>query len=185
MSQHLDERAMSHVSSHFDELPLNLPVCCPRDWNSDLEVRPSLIANAGLGLFTKVHIPKHTAFCEYTGTELTLRQTMQLRDKTYLMGGFGLNCHIDANHHPDVKARYINDGIRSDKQNARFVKHKALKKASVVSTRDINPGDEIYASYGEVYWRYRPFTVDDLEMEQPKEHATRRGEQQSKVESKA
>jgi len=161
MSQSLDESVISDASSHLDEFSLNLPVCRPMDdWYSDLEVRPSLISNAGLGLFTKVHIPKHTAFCEYTGTELTLRQVMQLRDKTYLMGGFGINCHIDANHHPDVKARYINDGIRDDKQNARFVKHKALKKASVVSTRDINPGDEIYASYGELYWRFRPFTVD-------------------------
>ena len=127
---------------------------------SDLEVRPSLIPDAGLGLFTKVHIPKYTTFCEYTGTELTLRETMQLRDKTYLMGGFGINCHIDAREHPDVMARYINDGLRKERQNARFVKHPELKKASVVSTRDIFPGEEIYASYGELYWRFRPCPDD-------------------------
>ena len=120
-----------------------------------LEVKDSLIKNAGLGLFTNSFIPKNTVFCEYSGTELTLLQTMRLKDKTYLMGGFGLNCHIDAKDHPNVLARYINDAREESEQNARFVKIKKLKKAQVLSIRDIQPGEEIYASYGSIYWRHR------------------------------
>ena len=34
-------------------------------------------------------------------------------------------------------------------------KIKEAKKALVVALRDIQPGEEILASYGSVYWRYR------------------------------
>lgn len=70
------------------------------------------------------------------------------------MGGFGLNCHIDAKPHLDVWARYINDNL-DDQQaiNCKFVKLKEQKMARVIATRDICPGEELYLKYGDVYWR--------------------------------
>ena len=123
--------------------------------NDTLYVQTSMIPDAGRGLFAKLKILKGSTICEYTGSHLTLLQTIRLKDKTYLMGGFGMNCHIDALDHPDVLARYINDARDPLKQNARFVKLKPERKALVVALRDIEPDEEIYASYGEVYWRYR------------------------------
>jgi SET domain-containing protein len=120
-----------------------------------LFVADSAIEKAGQGLFTDEFIEKDSVICEYTGTQLSLLQTMRLQDKTYLMGGFGLNCHIDAKDHLDVKARYINDARDEKLQNAEFVKMKIQRKALVVSLRDIAAGEEIYCSYGSVYWRSR------------------------------
>ena len=118
-------------------------------------VKESTIPGAGQGLFATAAINKGDILCEYTGTELTLLQTIRLKDKTYLMGGFGLNCHIDAKDHPDVLARYINDARDPLLQNTKFVKLKSEKKALVVALRDISAGEEIFASYGSVYWRFR------------------------------
>ena len=121
--------------------------------SEDLEIKESLIPGAGLGLYARTLIPKGTVFCEYFGKELTLLQMLRLKDKTYVMGGFGLNCHIDAMDTYECFGRYINDGMAPEKQNSRFVKIKHLKRANVISTRDIQAGEEIFASYGSVYWR--------------------------------
>eukprot|EP01067_Filipodium_phascolosomae_P008396 Filipodium_phascolosomae@DN7124_c0_g1_i1.p1 len=61
-----------------------------------LEVKASNIPNAGLGLFAKQSISKDAVVCEYTGTQLTLREFLQTKDHKYMMGGFGINCHLDA-----------------------------------------------------------------------------------------
>jgi SET domain-containing protein len=51
-----------------------------------------------------------------------------------------------------VLARYINDGGDASAQNARFVKIPSRRRACVLAMRDIRKGDEIYASYGPLYW---------------------------------
>lgn len=93
---------------------------------------------------------------------MTLLQMMRLKDKTYVMGGFGLNCHIDAKDSLDCFGRYINDGMQPEFQNARFVKIKHLKRANVISLRDIHAGEEIFASYGNVYWRGKELNNNDI-----------------------
>ena len=84
-----------------------------------------------------------------------------------VLGGFGINVHIDAKEYPDSLGRYINDCRNESETNAKFVKLRAEKKALVVATRFIKvcsffeysdsipfqSGSEIYASYGESYWR--------------------------------
>ena len=115
-------------------------------------MRASRITGAGLGLFATTDIAAHTVLCEYTGAELTLAEVAAIEDYTYIMSGFGLTCYIDAREHPDVLARYINDGGNSGAQNARFVKLPSRRRAAVVATRDVRAGEEIYASYGPRYW---------------------------------
>ena len=117
-----------------------------------LEVRASRINGAGLGLFATTDIAAHTVLCEYTGAELTLAEVAAIDDYTYV-GHIGLMCYIDAREHPDVLARYINDGGDESAQNVRFVALPSRRRACALATRDIRKGEEIYASYGASYWR--------------------------------
>ena len=61
-----------------------------------------------------------------------------------------------------LSPRYINDHADCSKINAEFVKDKKNRRANVTALRSIEPGEEIYASYGEGYWRLRPGVVDHL-----------------------
>ena len=72
------------------------------------------------------------------------------------MGGFGLFWRVDAGPHPEVMARYINDHYEQiEKNNAKFIKLKKYKIALVVAKRDLVANEEIFASYGDGYWRSR------------------------------
>ena len=103
-----------------------------------VEVRPSTIPGAGNGLFAARDFSEGQLVCEYTGEILTFLQAMKAADKTYLMGGFGLNVHVDARHCPDSMGRYINDPRNSSLENVKFDKRKDLKKALVIATRSIS-----------------------------------------------
>ncbi|KAF4728952.1 hypothetical protein FOZ63_016390, partial [Perkinsus olseni] len=106
-----------------------------------------------LGLFTTKCFPEGSLICEYSGRLLSLAQTLKARDRSYIMGGFGINCHIDAKYSFNVWGRYINDCKDTQRLNGKFVKDKKRRVARVVATRDIPAGSEVLASYGEVYWR--------------------------------
>ncbi|KAF4737200.1 hypothetical protein FOZ63_028739, partial [Perkinsus olseni] len=118
-----------------------------------LQVRASGVVQKQLGLFTTKCFPEGSLICEYSGRLLSLAQTLKARDRSYIMGGFGINCHIDAKYSFNVWGRYINDCKDSNRLNAKFVKDKKRRVAKVVATRDIPAGSEVLASYGEVYWR--------------------------------
>lgn len=121
-----------------------------------LEIRESLIPDAGLGLFTCEKIIKSTTICVYSGTIISLLDVLRKEDRSYIMGGFGYGRgHIDATDHPQVAARYINDNLDPHAINARFVKDRDRMVAHVVALRDIEKGEEIYASYGQGFWRYK------------------------------
>ena len=72
-----------------------------------------------------------------------------------MMGGFGINAHVDARFALDAPARYVNDHFDKSQLNAEFHKDKSKKRALLVATRAIKRGEEIYASYGESYWTSR------------------------------
>eukprot|EP00941_MAST-03F_sp_MAST-3F-sp1_P004107 g4107.t1 len=123
-----------------------------------LKVKPSGIQGAGLGLFATRNFRKDELLCVYRGREVSFTQllNMDMKDKDYVMGGFGMNCHIDAAKHPEVLARYINDKYQvSGASNVHFVKLKRYKVALVVALRDIECNEELYASYGSGYWKSR------------------------------
>ena len=120
---------------------------------SSLEVRASQIEEAGNGLFAGRTFTAGELICVYSGREMGLREAMRCTDTTYVMGGFGINVHIDAKDMPHVLARYINDNFDKSCVNCKFVKLKREKKALVVATKAIFRGEELYASYGDGYWR--------------------------------
>ena len=52
-------------------------------------------------------------------------------------------------------ARYINDNLDESKLNCKFVKLAKEARADVVALRDVGAGEELYAAYGNVYWKNR------------------------------
>ena len=120
-----------------------------------VEVRQSRIPDSGNGLFASRDFAPGEPLGEYRGRVLSLLQAHRLEDRDYLMGGFGLNSHVDARFALDAPARYVNDHFDKSKLNAEFHKDKARKRALLVATRSIRRGEEIYASYGESYWTCR------------------------------
>ena len=64
------------------------------------------------------------------------------------------NTLVDPGPLPQVKARYINDPLNESLTNCKFVVQEY--RAVIVSTKTINPGDELFMPYGEAYWaQYR------------------------------
>ena len=126
-----------------------------RSWAHGVEVRRSRIPRSGDGLFASRDFAAGEQLGEYRGRVLSLLQATRLEDRDYLMGGFGINSHVDARFALDAPARYVNDNFDKSKLNAEFEKDKAAKRAKLVATRAIRRGEEIYASYGESYWSSR------------------------------
>ena len=125
-----------------------------------LRVAPSTVKGAGEGLFATQAIAANETIGFYRGEVLTLREALQLKDRDYLMGGFGPNAHVDARNAFAMPGRYVNDAFDASRLNARFDKSKATRSARVVALRDIEEDDEIFASYGRSYWSARGFDVN-------------------------
>ena len=125
-----------------------------------LRVAPSTIKGAGEGLFTTERIAADETIGFYRGEVLTLREALQLKDRDYLMGGFGPNAHVDARNAFAMPGRYVNDAFDASRLNARFDKSRKTRSARVVALRDIEEGEEIFASYGRSYWTARGVDVD-------------------------
>jgi hypothetical protein len=102
-----------------------------------LEVKQSNIPGAGNGLFAARTYRPGEVICEYTGKVISFLQAFKAIDKTYIMGGFGLNFHIDAKDCPNSMGRYINDPLNPCLENSKFVKLKQEKKALIIAIREI------------------------------------------------
>jgi hypothetical protein len=127
-----------------------------RRWpHMGVEARRSRIPQAGDGLYAARRFVAGEVLGEYYGRVLTMYQAARLENRDYLMGGFGLNAHVDARFALDCPARYVNDHFDPGRLNARFIKSRVERRAKLVATRLIFPGEEIYASYGEAYWHAR------------------------------
>jgi hypothetical protein len=118
--------------------------------NADVVVKTSRLPGAGLGLFAVRAFAVGELVCEYTGTVLD-SAARSLEDKSYLMK-LGQGVFVDARTHYEVHARYINDCRDKRVHNVSFDKRPAERRALVVAARPIAAGDELYASYGPLYW---------------------------------
>lgn len=154
----LNDPSRGHVCTYLTHMDMeNLLLFARGHVLATLEVKPSNIPEAGNGLFATRNITNGSFLCVYRGTKLSLAKVMSLpmSARDYIMGGFGLNAHVDASQHTDVLARYLNDNFDTSKINTRFIKLESDACAMVFSTRDILKGEELYVSYGESYWRAR------------------------------
>jgi hypothetical protein len=119
-----------------------------------LLARTSAIPDAGLGLFYEPArqdkpIPAGIILCYYTGHIHNFQSARKLQFRNYLMNIQG-SVLVDPRLLPHIKARYINDPLNEDMINCRFVPEEF--RAAVVATREIRPGEELFASYGTAYW---------------------------------
>ena len=132
------------------------------DLNDSLIPKPSSIPGAGLGLFYVPQnmnngqdfsktISKGTIICFYTGHLQNIQSSRKLvLDKSYLMMVQGDNL-VDPGPCRNIKARYINDPLNEKAVNCQFIPNGAWRSA-VVTTRNIEPGEEFFVSYGDMYW---------------------------------
>ncbi|OEH78600.1 histone lysine [Cyclospora cayetanensis] len=110
-----------------------------------LIIAESRIPGAGLGLFvqqpTYTDVEPGTWICEYLGERKSLMQVMRMEDREY------------------VYARYVNDNGDRRALNAEFFKFKHEGRVLLRATAEVKAGSEIYASYGEVFWRNRKMVI--------------------------
>ena len=110
----------------------------------NLSIQPSLIAEAGLGVYTNDFIPINTFIDSYLGhysSRCFSRYYFRIRD------GVG----IDALDYPRCYMGMLNDSINSVyTNNCKFVVDD--DNVNVYSIRDINVGEELFISYGSDYW---------------------------------
>ena len=121
------------------------------------------------GLFTTVARRAGEVVCIYEGTVLPTREALKMQDKSYLMR-LGEQCYIDARlpfkreeesegTERECIARYINDSINPAGYNVVFDKQPdnlPYARARVVALRDIEAGEELFVSYGKMYWNGSP-----------------------------
>ena len=123
---------------------------------SHLQINPSTIPGAGDGLFTLVDIPKKKFICRYAGKEMSLQEYLQKNS------GYGVLIKkdriIDGADTQSALGRYANscqkkDGMHCKGANAKFSVSAKNKTISLVSTKKIKAGEEIFVAYGGAYWK--------------------------------
>ena len=129
-----------------------------------LEIKPSTIVNAGIGLFAKADLPAGIIVAEYRGTiflKETKSKTVSFSDKSinlnedcFILGDNCAACYINdiVNLEESKKGKKLI--LHSDKKyNCRF--SKSHHKLFVITTDEIKEGDELFIGYGEQYWLSR------------------------------
>jgi hypothetical protein len=125
--------------------------------DDDLFPDTSSIANAGIGLYSSIFIPKGKTICYYCGHIHNFHSLQTLEDTSYSMLVSG-DVFVDTGPLLHVKARYINDPLNEDYVNCMFVPEPKFHRCAVVAIRDIQRSQELFASYGETYWSNRNYT---------------------------
>lgn len=129
-----------------------------------LDVRPSLIPNGGLGVFSKIDIPKETILCEYRGpifnskVQSQSNRDMDLNNDLFISGNSIASLINDC----VLVKEYSQDEINLMKDTKKIPLHflrdhncipfRTLSKVFIVATRDIKMGEELYFFYGVGYW---------------------------------
>jgi SET domain len=115
--------------------------------------RPSSIPESGLGLFYEASaaFPCGHVLCYYYGHIHNFHSARSLQETNYLMLVEG-DVLVDPGPLPHILARYINDPLNEAYVNCRYVPDAAHHRSKVVTTREIQPGEELFSSYGEAYW---------------------------------
>lgn len=126
----------------------------------NLEISISRIESSGFGVFTNDFIPRDSLIDMYYGREIKGLYGGDYYFKIDEMIG------IDALDSPRCYMAFLNDsnyrpvskrGLKKFKEhyftnNCRFQVDKINKTVSVYSIIDINPGEELFISYGYEYW---------------------------------
>ncbi len=122
-----------------------------------LIVKTSSLPGAGKGLFTKKPIKKNAKVIEYKGEIIDWKEYEKRvkEDKDGYLFYINKKRCIDAFGTPEHKARYANDAQGLSK--VKGLKNNAIyeifgEQCFIVSTRNIEAGEEIFVSYSKDYW---------------------------------
>lgn len=122
-----------------------------KTWGAEaFEVRASTIPGAGLGLFARVPIAIEDSIGRYTGESITMEELEAGRfaGSDYILAV--TRRHLIVAEGPKANyTRYIN---HSRDPNAWLVVSNRWKSARFEAVKAIEPGEEIFFDYGELYW---------------------------------
>lgn len=114
--------------------------------NFNLQIKKSLILNAGLGVFTLEKIPAKTYIGNYEGKKSRNKTGIYFFELTDKIG-------IDAIDYPRSYIAMINDSYKSEQKiNCEFIVDEKKQKVELWSIVDIEIGSELFVSYGKDYW---------------------------------
>jgi len=115
----------------------------------------STLPGSGRGLFTNVFIPKGALITEYTGIVTTWEDADHDDGNNLYIYYVTKNHVIDASKDKKMLARFANDAngrskIKGSTTNSEYVLKG--KRVYIQAIRNIQPGSEIFVSYGKEYW---------------------------------
>ena len=128
------------------------------DGTFNLYITHSQLSDAGLGVYTEDFIPEDTLIGESRG-EIVKSYNLETNDYFYELveadeanGIMGVG--IDSSKLPRCYMAMLNDAqfSKTYSNNCVFEGDVEEGKVYVVSTRDIEPEEELFISYGEGYW---------------------------------
>jgi hypothetical protein len=122
----------------------------------DLLIAPSLIPDAGLGLFTRRPFDEGEQVCVYSGVPLSTLQALRTPDWRYLVGlgkgRHGKRVWIDGRPVTSAVGRYVNHHFDPGMRNIRTEMATAEALWVMRASRPIGAGEELYCDYGRLHW---------------------------------
>lgn len=123
--------------------------------SKSLVIKPSLLPNAGKGLFTLVDIRRGDRIVEYKGRRRKWKDVKHLDGHNGYLLRLNRSTAIDALPTLNAKGRYANDamgltrmpGLRN---NAEYLIYG--DRVYIEATRSIRKGEEVLVSYGREFW---------------------------------
>lgn len=126
--------------------------------NEFTTIEPSRIPGAGMGVYSKKFIPSNTIIGDYKGKFLTDEEYWKLvnSDQWHYVMGLDECSYKYTKGIKYIDGRFGNFTTRinyapTEFQNVKFQKICEAPYVNVVSTKDIQAGDEIYVDYGPNY----------------------------------
>ncbi len=148
----------------------------------NLFLKESQIPGAGLGVYTKDFIANDQIIGEYEGKAVYDYDAIDddyyfeivPADDEKRQRSFGITClefprcYMAILNDAEYKSNFKNNCIFAEDQNEDNYK----KKVYILSTRDIQPGEELFCDYGDSYWSSKEFNEvidsiqpDDLDLD--------------------
>lgn len=113
-----------------------------------VDVRPSGIPGAGLGLFAGEHVDAGVLIGEYAGDVVeSVFKVLRLRNLAYVAID---EEYIDTSMHPEAAMRYVCHHPRPERQNVEFSSEDG--RLFLRTTKPVQSGEEFFVDYGYVYW---------------------------------
>ena len=124
-------------------------------YEKHLYLKKSLLPGAGLGLFTRVDIPKGKNIVEYKGRVVDWQDVRHEDGHNGYLFRLNRKLAIDARPYKKSLGRFANDarGIRKIvglRNNSEYTV--AKNRCYITSIRRIRKGEEILVPYGKAYW---------------------------------